>query len=240
MFSDLRIGAQAALKNFTLSKWVSLVFLATLLCGPPSSNAQSNPQAGGTETTSQITKVDALFASYDKPGSPGCALGVIKDGKLIYTRGYGIANLEHNIPNGSQIVYDIGSDSKQFTAASALLLAAQGKLSLEDDVRKYIPELPTYQKPITIRHLLHHTSGLRDYAALFGLAGINTDDVSTEDDALKMIVRQKALNFTPGDEWLYSNSGYFLLSIIVKRACGKTLAEFAKEQIFDPLGMKST
>jgi len=240
MFSDLRIGAQAALKNFTLSKWVSLVFLVTLLWGPPSSNAQSNPQAGGTETTSQITKVDALFASYDKPGSPGCALGVIKDGKLIYTRGYGMANLEHNIPNGAQIVYDIGSDSKQFTAASILLLAAQGKLSLDDDVRKYIPELPAYQKQITIRQLLHHTSGLRDYASLFVLAGMNTDDISTDADALRMIMRQRALNFMPGEEWLYSNSGYFLLSLIVKRTSGKTLAEFAKEQIFAPLGMKST
>jgi CubicO group peptidase (beta-lactamase class C family) len=209
-----------------------------LLWLPVGASVQSNTQVG--DAASLTAKVDAIFANYDKPNSPGCAVGVIKDGKVIYTRGYGMANLEHNIPNGPQIVYDIGSDSKQFTAASILLLAAQGKLSLADDVRKYIPELPAYKKPITLRHLLHHTSGLRDYAALFGLAGMNTDEVSTDDDALQMIVRQKALNFTPGDEWLYSNSGYFLLSIIVKRASGKTLAEFAKEQIFDPLGMKST
>jgi len=201
-------------------------------------SVRSNAQVG--DAASLTAKVAALFANYDKPGSPGCALGVIKDGKLVYTRGYGMANLEHNIPNGPQIVYDIGSMSKQFTAASILLLAAQGKLSLDDNARKYIPELPTYQKPITIHHLLHHTSGLRDYAALFGLAGSNFEDTSTDHDALKMIVRQKALNFTPGDEWLYSNSGYFLLSLIVKRVSGKTLAEFAKEQIFDPLGMKST
>lgn len=182
-------------------------------------------------------KVDAIFANYDKPESPGCALGVIKDGKLVYARGYGKANLEHGIANGSKLVYDIGSTSKQFTAASILLLAQAGKLSLEDEVRKFIPELPAYRKPVLIRHLLHHTSGLRDYLTLFSLAGISFDDTTTEADALKIIVKQKALNFTPGDEWLYSNSGYFLLSIIVKRASGKSLPEFAKENIFDPLGM---
>lgn len=195
--------------------------------------------AGFAQTADGIAaKVDAIFANYDKPDSPGCALGVIEDGKLIYTRGYGKANLEHDIANGSKLVYDIGSTSKQFTAASILLLTQQGKLSLEDDVRKFIPELPGYQKPVLIRHLLHHTSGLRDYLTLFSLAGINFDDTTTEADALKIIVKQKALNFTPGDEWLYSNSGYFLLSIIIKRASGKSLPEFAKENIFDPLGMK--
>ncbi|MGH9844438.1 MAG: serine hydrolase [Blastocatellia bacterium] len=185
-------------------------------------------------------KVDAVFATYDKPDSPGCALGVIKEGKIIYSRGYGMANLEHNIPNGSKLVYDIGSTSKQFAAASILLLVAEGKLSLEDDVRKHIPELPQYRQPIRIRHLLHHTSGLRDYLTLFSLAGISFDDTTTESDALKIIVRQKGLNFTPGDEWLYSNSGYFLLSIVIKRASGKSFAEYAKEKIFDPLGMTHT
>lgn len=185
-------------------------------------------------------KVDAVFANYDKAASPGCALGVIKDGKLIYGRGYGMANLEHNIPNSPQLIYDIGSTSKQFTAASILLLQQQGKLALDDDVRKFIPELPAYQKPVTIRQLVHHTSGLRDYLVLFSLAGVSFDDTTTEDDALKLIVKQKELNFAPGDEWLYSNSGYFLLSIIVKRASGKSLAEFAQENLFKPLGMKNT
>lgn len=133
-----------------------------------------------------------------------------------------------------------GSTSKQFAAASILLLAGQGKLSLDDDVRKHIPDLSAYQKPITIRHLIHHTSGLRDYTSLFSLAGVNFDDTTTEKDALDLIVRQKGLNFTPGDEWLYSNSGYFLLSIIIKRASGKSLAVFTKENIFDLLGMKHT
>ncbi|HMB29692.1 MAG TPA: serine hydrolase domain-containing protein [Blastocatellia bacterium] len=205
-----------------------------------SASAQDGAKDGGKDANDLNVKVDAIFAQYDKPDSPGCALGVIKDGKLVYERGYGMANLEHNIPNGPKLVYDIGSTSKQFTAASILLLAQQGKLSLDDDVRKHIPELPAYQKPITIRHLLHHTSGLRDYLTLFSLAGVNFDDTTTEKDALDIIARQKALNFTPGDEWLYSNSGYFLLSIIIKRASGKSFAEFAKENIFDQLGMKHT
>lgn len=195
--------------------------------------------AGFSQAADGVTaKVEAIFANFDKPDSPGCALGVIKDGKLIYARGYGKANLEHGIANGSKLVYDIGSTSKQFTAASILLLAQAGKLSLEDDVRKFIPELPVYQKPILIRHLVHHTSGLRDYLTLFNLAGVNFDDTTTEADALKVIQRQQALNFTPGDEWLYSNSGYFLLSIVIKRASGKSFPEFSKENIFDPLGMK--
>lgn len=185
-------------------------------------------------------RVDQLFAAWDRPDSPGCALGVIRDGRLIYARGYGMANLEHAIPITPQTVFDIGSTSKQFTAASILLLEQQGKLSLDDDIRRFVPEIPEYDRPITIRHLLHHTSGLRDYLTLMALAGIHFDGVTTEEDALRLIARQKGLNFTPGEEYLYSNSGYFLLSIIVKRASGKSLREFAEEHIFRPLGMRST
>ena len=185
-------------------------------------------------------KVDAVFTAYDKPGSPGCALGVIRDGMLIHSRGYGLANLEHSVSITGTTVFDIGSTSKQFTATAILLLAHQGKLSLDDDIRKHIPELPAYGPSITIHHLLHHTSGLRDYLTLMALAGIDFDGVTGDDDALRLITRQKALNFTPGDERLYSNSGYFLLSVIVKRASGKSLREFAVENIFGPLGMTST
>lgn len=196
--------------------------------------------AQGGAGASVEAKVDAVFAAYDKPGSPGCALGVIRDGKLTYARGYGYANLEYNIPITAQTIFDIGSTSKQFTASSIVLLAQQGKLSLEDDVRKFVPELPDYGKKITIRHLLNHTSGIRDYLTLFSLAGTDFDGVTNDDDALRIIVRQKALNFDPGQEYLYSNSGFFLLSVIVKRASGKTLREFAQEQIFGPLQMKAT
>jgi CubicO group peptidase (beta-lactamase class C family) len=184
--------------------------------------------------------VDKIFAGFAKPASPGCAVGVYRDGKMIYAKGYGLANLEQNVSITPKTLFDIGSTSKQFTAASILLLEKQGKLSLNDDVRKYIPELPDYGKKITILHLLNHTSGLRDYLTLMELAGINTDNVTTDEDALWFVARQKALNFDPGSEWLYSNTGFFLLSVIVKRISGKTLREFAAENIFTPLKMSDT
>src|ERR1700726_539118 len=184
--------------------------------------------------------VDEVFGDLAKAGSPGCALAVYRDGKIVYAKGYGLANIEENVPITPQSVFDIGSTSKQFTATSILLLEKQGKLSVNDDVRKYLPELPDYGQKITILHLLNHTSGLRDYLTLMELAGINTDSVTTDDDALALIVRQRALNFAPGSEWLYSNTGFFLLSTIVKRVSGKTLREFAAEHIFTPLGMAHT
>jgi CubicO group peptidase (beta-lactamase class C family) len=184
--------------------------------------------------------VDEVFGDLTKPGSPGCALAVYRDGKIIYAKGYGLANIEENVAISPQSVFDIGSTSKQFTAASILLLEKQGKLSVDDEVRKYIPELPSYEQKISILHLLNHTSGLRDYLSLMELAGINTDSVTTDADALALITRQKALNFVPGSDWLYSNSGFFLLSVIVQRVSSKTLREFAAENIFVPLEMTHT
>ena len=183
--------------------------------------------------------VDQVFSEYGKDG-PGCALAVVKDGGIVYSRGYGLASVEHAVPITPQTVLDIGSTSKQITAASVLLLAQDGKLSLDDDVRKHIPEIPDYGTPITLRHLLHHTSGIRDYIELLQLGEISFEDVATDDDALVALSRQKALDFRPGDEHSYSNSGYFLLSLVVKRVSGKTLRELAQERIFTPLGMTST
>ena len=184
--------------------------------------------------------VDEIFSDLAKPGSPGCAVAVSRDAKILYESGYGLANIEQNVPITPQTIFDIGSTSKQFTAASILLLEKQGKLSLHDDVRKYLPELPDYGKKITILQLLNHTSGLRDYLTLFELAGISLDGVTTDDDALALITRQKALNFDPGSDWRYSNTGYFLLSLIVKRVSGQSLHDFAAENIFAPLGMSRT
>jgi CubicO group peptidase (beta-lactamase class C family) len=186
------------------------------------------------------SQVDRVFAAYAKPGSPGCALGVYRDGKMLYSRGYGAANIADSTPITPRTIFDIGSTSKQFTATSIILLAQRGKLSLDDDVRRFIPELPRYQKPITIRHLLHHTSGIRDYIGLLALGGADLSGRTTAKDALDAIVRQKALNFEPGSEFLYSNSGYFLLSQIVERVSGKSMRAFAEENIFRPLGMTST
>jgi CubicO group peptidase (beta-lactamase class C family) len=207
-----------------------LLFLAT--AGTPRSAAEDDrPEA---------KQVDAIFADLSKPGSPGCALAVARNAKIVYEKGYGLANIEEDVAITPRSVFDIGSTSKQFTASSILLLEKQGKLSVNDDVRKYIPELPDYGHKITILHLLNHTSGLRDYLALFELAGVNIDSVTTDEDALAIIARQKSLNFDPGTQWLYSNSGFFLLSIIVKRVSGKSLPEFAAENIFSPLEMKAT
>lgn len=188
----------------------------------------------------RTARVDSLFAQYDRADSPGCAVGIYRDGQIAYARGYGLADLERRVPITPHTVFDLGSTSKQITASSILLLAQDGKLSLDDDVRRWIPELPQYQRPITLRHLLHHTSGLRDYIGLMTMGGARIDDVTTEDDALAAIVRQRELNFAPGDEHLYSNSGYFLLSIVVKRAAGMPLRQFARERIFAPLGMTRT
>jgi len=186
------------------------------------------------------TEVDAVFADVARPGSPGCALGVYQDAKILYAKGYGLASIELNAPITPQSVFDIGSTSKQFTVASILLLERRGQLSIHDDIRKFIPEVPAYGPKITLLHLMNHTSGLRDYLTLFQLAGINTDSVTTDQDALGVISRQKALNFAPGSDYLYSNSGFFLLSLVVKRVSGKTLREFAAENIFQPLGMMHT
>ena len=199
------------------------------------------PAAVGRAAADAVSeRVARVFAAYDKPDSPGCVVGVIRDGALVDARGFGMANLEHAIPLGPRSVLDIGSTSKQFSAAALVLLAQDGRLSLDDEVRKHVPELPDYGKPVTIRHLLHHTSGLRDYLGLMELSGWNFEDVSTDEDALATIVRQRELNFDPGAERLYSNSGFFLVSVIVRRVTGKSLRAFAAERIFGPLGMTDT
>jgi CubicO group peptidase (beta-lactamase class C family) len=198
------------------------------------------PNALAANDPPEAKQVDAVFADLVKPGSPGCALAIARGGKIVYAKGYGLANLEQEVPITPRAVFDIGSTSKQFTASSILLLEKEGKLSVDDDVRKYIPELPDYGKKITILNLLNHTSGIRDYLTLFELAGVYVDSVTTDEDALAIITRQKSLNFAPGSEYLYSNSGYFLLSVIVKRVSGKSLPEFAAENIFKPLGMAQT
>jgi CubicO group peptidase (beta-lactamase class C family) len=184
--------------------------------------------------------VDSVFKQYDKTDSPGCSLGIYRDGRIIYARGYGMANLELGIANSPKTVFDIGSTSKQFSAFAIGLLAKDGKLSLEDPIRKHIPELGPYADVIKLGDLVHHTSGLRDYLTLMYLAGFRFDDVTDDQDALNLIVKQKAANFPPNSEWLYSNTGYFLLSQVVKRVSGQSLREFATARMFGPLNMTET
>jgi CubicO group peptidase (beta-lactamase class C family) len=219
--------------NFVSFKIKLTILICSILALAPSSFAQESKDT-------RSDQVDKIFALWDRPNSPGCALAVIKDGRIIYTRGYGMANLEHDIPITPATIFDTGSVSKQFTAMCILLLAESGRLSLDDDIRKYMPEIPQYESPITVRHLIQHTSGLRDYLTLMALRGERDDDFYVDEEVVDLIARQKQLNFKPGDQWLYSNSGYFLLSQIVKRASGKTLRLYADENIFKPLGMKNT
>ena len=184
------------------------------------------------------TEIDAIFADYDSTRSPGCSMAVYHDGKIAYTRGYGMANLEYGIANGPQTVFRIGSTSKQFTAMAIAMLAEQGKLSLDDDIRTYFPEMPDYGSPVTVRHLVHHISGLRDYLGLASFADWGRH--YSIDEALNLITRQRELNFEPGSEFLYSNSNYFLMAQIVEKVTGQTLRAWSGEHIFGPLAMKNS
>lgn len=183
------------------------------------------------------SQIDSLAGQWLKPDAPGGVIAVILDGKVAHKKAYGMMNLENKLPDQINTVFNIGSLSKQFTAASLVLLEEQGKISLEDDIRKYIPEFPDYGASITIRHLLNHTSGITDYDWLTVLTGSAAEGTLTENSIFDLITRQRQLNFTPGDEFYYSNSGYFLAGLIVKRVSGITLPQFVSKNIFKPLGM---
>lgn len=185
-------------------------------------------------------QIDQLFQPWANATTPGCALGLIDQGELVYTCGYGMANMELGVPITPDSVFYLASVSKQFTCTAILLLAEAGKLALTDNVRAHVPEVPDYGVTITIEQLMRHTSGLRDYLALGLLAGKRFADVWSETDFLQRVSRQRALNFAPGTQYLYSNTGYVLLALIVKRVSGQSLGAFAQEQIFQPLGMTHT
>lgn len=184
--------------------------------------------------------VDRLFATWDRKDSPGCVVLVRQDGKTVHERAYGMANLELGVPLSLSSVFLLASVSKQFVVFLIMLLAQGGHLSLDDDIRKHIPEVPNFGKTITIRHLIHHTSGLREDLTCFNLAGWRSGDIITREDFLRFVKNQKALNFEPGAEYLYCNTGYHLLAVVVERVANKAMPVYAQEQIFGPLGMKST
>jgi CubicO group peptidase (beta-lactamase class C family) len=188
----------------------------------------------------QFTAVDELFSDWEQSGSPGAALGIIRDGEFIYAKGFGFANLEHNIPIDANSVFRIGSTSKQFTAACIVLLEQKGQLKFSDTLDTYFPSFPDYAKRITVAQLLHHTSGIRDYLELAYLKGLHEDDFYQDKDILAWLIQQKELNIAPGEEFFYSNSGYWLLGQIVNQVSGMSMAKFAQEEIFKPLGMNST
>jgi CubicO group peptidase (beta-lactamase class C family) len=184
--------------------------------------------------------VDSIFAPFASTASPGCAVGVTRGGQLQLERDYGMASLAEHRRIAPDTRFYLASLSKQFTAMSVVLLSQDGKLSLDDDVRRWVPEVPSFGAAITIRQLLSHTSGLRDYLTLLSLAGWPGDGTLTEQQFLDLIARQRGLNFPAGDQFLYSNTGYALLSIVVKRASGQSLRDFAAARIFQPLGMTHT
>lgn len=212
-------------------KTVVVVVLFAALCSPAQA-FQLDP--------AEKARVDQVFDEFNRTTGPGCAVGVVQNGRLVFERGYGMGSLDHGIPLTGASVFYLASVSKQFAAAAVLIAAHEGYLSLDDDLRQHIPEFPDYGTPVTVRNLLHHTGGVRDYLTLMFLAGTPLENILSDEEMLGLIVRQRELNFVPGSEFLYSNSGYVLLAEIVHRATGRSLREYADEKIFDPLGMTDT
>jgi CubicO group peptidase (beta-lactamase class C family) len=209
-------------------------------CLVPALLALAAPLAAQTVTLSpdQLARIDAVFARWNLPSSAGCALGVSYRDRVVLERAWGMAELEHGIPITPGTIFEGGSVSKQFTAAAVLLLAQQGKLSLDDDVRRWVPEVPDYGAPITIRHLLTHTSGLKDWGSVAAIGGWpRTTRVYTHAHVLEIIGRQGTLNHPPGAEYIYSNSNYNLLAIIAERVGGESLPALTRRLVFEPLGM---
>jgi CubicO group peptidase (beta-lactamase class C family) len=206
--------------------------LTMMLCLLAATGVAQTPQAKIERT------IDSLFAEYTN--TPGVAIAVVRNGEISFLKGYGVANLEYQTPITPRTVFNIASVSKQFTAFAIYLLERQGRLSLEDDIRKYVPEVPDHGAPIRIRHLLAHTSGLRDQAALMALAGWQPGDVATTEQIVRLVSRQNALNFRTGTAFGYSNTGYTLLAEAVARITGMSFSEYTRVNIFEPLGMRST
>lgn len=198
-------------------------------------------QVSAQATSEQIREVDTIFAHWTTSASPGCTVSVTHRGNLLIDRAYGMADLDLSVPVRTDSVFEAGSTSKQFTAAAIILLARAGRLGLDDDIRRYLPEMPNYGPRITIRHMLHHVSGLRDWGGAAAVEGWPRDSRTvTNADVLAIAARQKALNFVPGSHYLYSNTNFNLLAIIVQRVSGQSLASFTRAQIFVPLGMTET
>lgn len=212
--------------------------LALLVAGGAHAQQPSVERAGAADP--RVVRVDSIFAALDGLDRPGAAVAVLHDGEIVLERGYGSAQLEYGIPVTPATVFHVASVSNQFATFAIVLLAQEGRLSLDDDIRTHLPEVPDLGAPVTIRHLVHHTSGIRDQWELLMMAGWRLDDVITRDHIMAMMRRQRELNFEPGSEHLYSNMGYSLLAEIVERAGGRPFGEFVEERVFRPLGMNAT
>lgn len=210
---------------------LSPALLAPLVLALPALVLDTSPET--------LEEVDALFNAWDQFGSPGMAVGIIHDGELIYAKGFGMANLELGMPNGPEVLYRIGSTSKQFTATAVTLLALDGKLELDAPLTKYFPEFDEHEPPVLVRHLVHHTSGLPDYINLQFTSGGGNKAWFTPEQSLEVVAAAE-LEFTPGSQFSYSNSNYLLMAELVQRTSGRSLRDFARERIFEPLGMEDT
>jgi CubicO group peptidase (beta-lactamase class C family) len=199
--------------------------------------------AGAPQTVlgqSRNADVDRLFDAFVQPGEPGCSVAVMREGEVVHASAYGLADVAKQKRLSPGSVFNIASVSKQFTAFSILLLEAQGELSIDDRLVKYVPELSASAGDVTLRHLIHHTGGLRDYMDLLLLGGRTTEEGATQHETVQLLARQKAANTAPGTEYAYSNSGYVLLATVVERVSGVSMKQFAQENIFGPLGMSGT
>ena len=185
-------------------------------------------------------KINQIFTQWNQKGHPGCVLQIMKKNEVIYSKAYGMANIKYNISNDTETIFNIGSISKQFTAMGIVKLYLKNKLSFDDDIRKYLPELYDYKRIITIRHLLHHTSGFRSTPELFALAGWREGDAITMEDNYRYLCKQTSLNFNPGEHYMYSNSNYILLAKIIENITHQSFQNWMKDHIFSPLNMMNT
>ncbi|XLP05870.1 serine hydrolase domain-containing protein [Alteromonas marina] len=224
------------MSNFAARLVISFLLLIGLFACQPS----SKPEQPLNSPSQQTIEFDRLFTQFDDINKPGASVAVLQDGEIIFSKGYGSANLEYDIPVTPETMFHVASVSKQFTVFAILLLAEEGKLNFDDDIRQYIPEVPDFGHTITLRHLASHTSGMRDQWNLLRMAGWRLDDVITTEHVLKMVAKQKELNFKPGEEYLYSNTGFTLLAEVVARVSGKSFAQFTQERLFTPLSMSNS
>lgn len=235
------ISARARVLRTTSAFTASVAFASVTLSGATTLLGSLPTPLHAQAPADAAERVDEVFARWNGNTSAGCAVGVVQDGLVVLEEAYGMADLEHGIPNTPETIFEGGSLSKQFTAAAVVLLALDGELSLDDDVREHVPELPDYGHTITLHHLMTHTSGLRDWGSVASISGWGRGERSHDHaDVLDILSRQDELNFVPGHEYSYSNSGYNLLAIIVGRVSGMSFADFSRERIFEPLGLRDT
>lgn len=214
-----------------LSRIQNLIIWAMLVCPMVSFGQLSNRFKN---------QVDSLFMDWDLENHPGGVVGVMQSDEVIYLNSFGNASLEYNVPNTEATLFNIGSISKQFTAMGIVLLEKRGLLSIDDPVQKYFPEFQIFDKSITIKHLLQHTSGLRDFHDLMALAGWRGDDYRTNEDVLRLLQKQADLNFEPGEQFMYSNTGYVVLAEIIEKVTGEDFNVWMQNNLFEPLQMHNT